>query len=103
MTKSPINKIMEIVGAADENDAVAKVESLSTEVASLERVINGLSVTSVVMTNGRPLFVQLPPNSKPEDYDPAFLEVVRDTLIDASSMMRWSIGASKEKAIGNGV
>lgn len=102
MTKSPIEKIMEIVGATDENDAVAKVESLSTDAAALEQIVNGLSVTSVVMTNGRPLFVQLPPNSKPEDYDPAFLEIIRDTLVDASTMMRWHISASKDKALGNG-
>lgn len=92
---TPIQEIMEIVGADSPEAAVTAVKDLRATQLELQQMIYSLSVVSVVTAGGRPLFVQLPPSAPHQDNPPEVLEAVRDALVDASQSLRPAIAVSR--------
>jgi hypothetical protein len=94
---SPIEIIMKMVGVTDEGDVVAAVWNLKEQAAQLEAMLNSLTVVPVVMAQGQPLFVQMPPNVAQERYDPKTLESIRDALVEASVYLRLPLVRSRAR------
>jgi hypothetical protein len=94
---TPIEVIMKMVGVTDENDTVAAVWSLKEQALQLEAMLNSLTVVPVVMAQGQPLFVQMPPNVSQEQYDPRTLESIRDALVEASVYLRLPLVRSRAR------
>jgi hypothetical protein len=92
-----IELIMKIVGVTNEADAVQAVWNLKENVTQLEAMLNSLTVVPVVMSQGQPLFVQLPPNVPQEQFAPELLESIRDALVGASVYLRLPLLRSRAR------
>ena len=84
----PLKEIMAIVGADTAEQAVEAVRHMNADLLRLDSLLASLSVAPVVLANGRPLFVQLPPSVPQHQYHPEALEMVRDALVEASVSLR---------------
>lgn len=91
----PLKEIMQIVGADTAEQAVEAVRHMNADLLRLDSLLASLSVAPVVLANGRPLFVQLPPSVPQHQYHPEALEMVRDALVDASVSLRNPLARSR--------
>lgn len=92
-----IETIMKMVGVVDEKEVVTAVWNLKEQASQLEAMLNSLTVVPVVMAQGQPLFVQMPPNVSQEKYDPRTLESVRDALVETSVYLRLPLTRSRAR------
>ena len=91
----PLKEIMQIVGADTAEQAVDTVRHMNADLLRLDSLLASLSVAPVVLANGRPLFVQLPPSVPQHQYHPEALEMVRDALVEASVSLRQPLARSR--------
>ncbi len=94
----PIDEICRILGVDTGEEAVKAVSAMQEAVQSFDGIINGLSVATVIMVNGKTLFVQMPPTVQLTHYPPEALESVQEAFIDASVGMRGAIAVSKKRS-----
>lgn len=91
----PLKEIMAIVGADTAEQAVEAVRGMNADLLRLDSLLGSLSVAPVVLANGRPLFVQLPPSVPQHQYHPEAIEMVRDALVEASVSLRSPLARSR--------
>lgn len=93
----PIDDICRILGVETGEEAVKAVSEMQEAVQEFSGIINSLSVATVIMINGKTLFVQMPPTIRLTHYPPEALESVKDALIDASVGLRGAVAVSKKR------
>ena len=104
-----IDQICKELEVDTSGEAVIQVRVLKSELERLRTLLNSITITSVVMIGGQPLFVQMPPIIPQREYPTEVLEMVRDALVDASTSLRLPIQQSRtpahapERSAGAGV
>jgi hypothetical protein len=71
-----------------ENELVSQYRELAEKVSVLSSALSSIRVTSLIMVGGEPISVQLPQTQPLSEYDPEYLQSIRDALAFASVTMR---------------
>lgn len=101
MESSPTNwmeQLYELLETDSLEESVQKVTLLKAESAYFSSMLSSITTATVVLVGGRPLFVQMPPIMPHREYPVDVLEMVRDSLLDASASLRGPIAQSKASA-----
>lgn len=92
-----IDEIFRLLDVATEEEAVQAVKDLKHAVTELNGMIASLTVATVIMANGKAIFVQMPPTVPLTHYAPEALESVQDALIDSSVGLRGALVRSRKR------
>jgi hypothetical protein len=95
--KTPMEQILQILNVKTEEDAVDAVLTVLRAYSELDAALATLTVIPVVMVNGKPVLVQLPPENQQHSLET--MEVIRDGLIDSAALMRGPIMRSRAKKL----
>ncbi len=71
-----------------EDQLVAQYRELADRASVLSSIIGGIRIVSLVMSGDEPISLQLPQSKPANEYDPEYIQAVRDALAYTSLSLR---------------